>query len=169
MKRKANMLLTTMLAVGLTAGQAMSATVCGVTQNAQGAPVSGVSITVKDASGKVMGQTSTGSKGEYQIDNLEQGTLALFLDSSNAGVKGGSGVLNMAGESKVVNWQVSDASDAVASPGGSCRDPAGALTPAEWAAIGVLGLGVAAGTAAIVWAESGNRSDHHHKPVSPAF
>jgi hypothetical protein len=74
----------------------------------------------------------------------------------------------MAGESKQVNWQVSDASGAVASQGGSCVDPAGALTPAEWAAIGVLGLGVAAGTAAIVWAETGNRSDHRH-PVSPAF
>ena len=58
------MLLTTMLAISLTAGQAMSATVCGVAQNAQGAPVSGCSVTVKDASGKVLGQTTTGSKGE---------------------------------------------------------------------------------------------------------
>src|ERR1700738_3256415 len=168
MKRKATMLLTTMLAISLSAGQAMSATVCGVAQNAQGAPVSGCSVTIKDASGKVLGQTTTGSKGEYEIDNLGQGTLDLFLDPGSAGVQGGSGVLNMQGESKMVNWQVSDASGAVASQGGSCVDPAGALTPAEWAAIGVLGLGVAAGTAAIVWAETGNRSDHRH-PVSPAF
>jgi hypothetical protein len=167
MKRTATMLLTTMLAVSFAAGQAMSATVCGVAQNAQGAPVSGIPITVKDSSGKILGQTTTGSKGEYEIDNLSQGTLDLFLDPS-AGVQGGSGVLDMAGESKQVNWQVSDASGAVASQGGSCVDPAGALTPAEWAAIGVLGLGVAAGTAAIVWAETGNRSDHRH-PVSPAF
>jgi hypothetical protein len=167
MKRKATMLLTTMLAVSFAAGQAMSATVCGVAQNAQGAPVSGISITVKDSSGKVLGQTSTGGKGEYQIDNLSQGTLDLFLEPGS-GVQGGSGVLDMAGESKMVNWQVSDASGAVASQGGTCVDPAGALTPAEWAAIGVLGLGVAAGTAAIVWAETGNRSDHNG-PVSPAF
>ncbi len=168
MKRKATMLLTTMLAISLTAGQAMSATVCGVAQNAQGAPVGGCSITVKDSSGKVLGQTTTGSKGEYQIDNLGQGTLDLFLDPGSSGVQGGSGVLNMAGESKMVNWQVSDASGAVASQGGSCIDPSGALTPAEWAAIGVLGLGAAAGIAAIVWAESGNRSDEE-KPVSPQF
>ena len=167
MKRKATMFLTTMLAVGFAAGQAMSATVCGVAQNAQGSPVSGVSITAKDSSGKVLGQTSTGSKGEYQIGNLSQGTIDLFLEPGG-GVQGGSGVLDMSGESKMVNWQVSDASAAVASQGGSCVDPAGALTPAEWAAIGVLGLGVAGGTAAIVWAETGNRSDHEH-PVSPAF
>jgi hypothetical protein len=168
MKRKATMLLTTMLAISLTAGQAMSATVCGVAQNAQGTPVGGVGITIKDSSGKLLGQATTGSKGEYQIDNLGQGTLDLFLDPGSAGVQGGSGVLNMAGESKMVNWQVSDASGAVASQGGTCADPAGALTPAEWASIGVLGLGVGAGVAAIVWAETGNRHDHK-KPVSPQF
>jgi hypothetical protein len=168
MKRKATMILTTILAVSFAAGQAMSATVCGVTQNAQGSPVSGVSITAKDSSGKVLGQTSTGSKGEYQIDNLSQGTIDLFL-APGSGVQGGSGVLDMSGESKMVNWQVSDASGAVASQGGSCVDPAGALTPAEWAAIGVLGLGVAGGTAAIVWAETGDTRDHEPHPVSPAF
>src|SRR3984893_6454112 len=168
MKRKATMLFTTMLAISLSAGQAMSATVCGVAQNAQGAPVSGCSVTIKDASGKVLGQTTTGSKGEYDIDNLGQGTLDLFLDPGTAGVRGGSGVLNLSGASQMVNWQVSDASGAVASQGGSCVDPSGALTPTEWAAIGVLGLGAAAGVAAIVWAKTGNRSDHRH-PVSPAF
>jgi len=173
MKPKATMLLTTMLAISLTAGQAMSATVCGVAQNAQGAPVGGVGISVKDSSGKMLGQATTGSKGEYQIDNLGQGTLNLFLDPGSAGVQGGSGVLNLAGDSKMVNWQVSDASGAVASQGGTCADPAGALTPAEWAAIGVLGLAAGGGIAAIVWAESGNRSDHEYisapKPVSAEY
>jgi hypothetical protein len=68
----------------------------------------------------------------------------------------------------MVNWQVSDASGAVASQGGTCADPAGALTPAEWAAIGVLGLAAGGGIAAIVWAESGNRSDAP-KPVSAEY
>jgi hypothetical protein len=169
MKRKATMLLTTVLAVGLTAGQALSATVCGVAQNAQGNPVSGVSVTVKDPSGKILGQATTGSQGEYSIDHLGQGTLNLFLESGGAGVKGGSGVLDLSGDSRVVNWQVSDASSAVASQGGVCRDPAGALTPAEWASIGVLGLGVAGGAAAIAWAESGNRGHGEPGPVSPAY
>ena len=168
MRRKATVLFTTMLAISLTAAQAMSATVCGVAQNAQGAPVAGAGITVKDSSGKILGQSTTGSRGEYQIDNLGEGTLDLFLEPGTAGVQGGSGVLNLAGESKMVNWQVSDASGAVASQGGTCADPAGALTPAEWASIGVLGLGVGAGVAAIVWAETGNRHDHE-KPISPQF
>jgi hypothetical protein len=162
------MLLTTMLAISLTTGQALSATVSGVARNAQGAPVSGASITVKDPSGKVLGQATTGGKGEYEIDNLGQGSLDLFLDPGSAGVRGGSGVLNMAGDCKMVNWRVSDASSAVASQGESCVDPPGDLTPAEWAAIGVLGLGAAAGTAAIVWAETGSSHDHE-KPVSSSF
>lgn len=166
MKRKATMLLTTILAVGMAAGQAMSATVSGVAQNPQGTPIGGVGITVKDPSGKVLGHATTGSKGEYEIDNLGQGTLDLFVDPGSAGVQGGSGVLNMADECKMVNWQVSDTASAVASQGGPCLDPPGALTPVEWAAIGVLGLGAAAGTAAIVWAETGNS---HDRVISSSF
>lgn len=166
MKRKATLLLATMLAVSMAAGQAMSATVSGVAQNAQGAPVGGVGITVKDPSGKVLGHATTSSKGAYEIDNLGQGTLDLFVDPGSAGVQGGSGVLNLADECKMVNWQVSDRASAVASQGGPCLDPPAALTPAEWTAIGVLGLGAAAGTAAIVWAETGNS---HDRTISSSF
>lgn len=169
MKTKATMLITTVLAIGLTAGQALSATVCGYAQNPQGAGVSGIGVQVKDSSGKVLGEATTGSKGEYQIDNLSEGTLDLFLLPGASGVQGGSGVLNLAGPSRAVNWQVSDASGAVAAQGGTCDEAAaGALTAAEWASIGVLGLGAAGGIAAIVWAESGNRGDHN-KPISPQF
>ncbi len=160
MKRKATMLLTTMLAVGLTAQQALSATVCGFAQNAQG-PVSGVTVEVKDASGKVLGTGVTGSNGQYSISGLSPGTLDLFVDPSS-GVQGGSGVLDLTGDSRMVNWQVSDSSGAVASQDGICR--AGALTPLEWASIGVLGLAAGGGIAAIVWAETGNRSDHESPP-----
>jgi Carboxypeptidase regulatory-like domain len=159
MKGKATMFLTTMLAIGLTAGQAMSATVCGVVDNAQGQPVSGCPVTVKDSSGKILGQTTTGSDGGYEISNLGQGTLDLFLDPCASGAQGGSGVLNMTGESEKVDWQVPGSSPAVTSQGGSCEG--GGLLPAEWATIGVLGLAAGAGIAAIVWAETGNRSDHN--------
>jgi Carboxypeptidase regulatory-like domain len=165
MKGKATKFLTTMLAIGLTAGQAMSATVCGVVENAQGQPVSGCPVTVKDASGAVLGQTTSGSDGGYQISNLGQGTLDLFIDPCAGGTQGGSGVLDMTGDSRKVDWQVSNASSAVASQGGVCR--AGGLTAAEWASIGVLALAAGGGIAAIVWAETGNRSDK--KPVSPQF
>jgi hypothetical protein len=160
MKLKVTMFLTTMPVINLTIRQAMSATICGVAQNVQGVPIRGIEITVKDSSGKVLGQSTSGSKGEYEIDNLGHGTLDLFLDPGTAGVRGGSGVLNLSGASQMVNWQVSDTSGAVASQDGSCVDPSGALTPTEWAAIGVLGLGAAAGVAAIVWAETGNSHDH---------
>ena len=113
------MLLTTMLAVGLTAGQALSATVCGFAQNAQG-PVSGVTVEVKDASGKVLGTAVTGANGQYSISGLSPGTLDLFIDPSS-GVLGGSGVLDLTGDSRMVNWQVSDSTGAVASQDGVCR------------------------------------------------
>lgn len=169
MKRKTTMFLTTMLAVSMAAGQAMSATVSGVAQNAQGAPVGGVGITAKDPSGKVLGHATTGSKGAYEIDNLGQGTLDLFVDPGSAGVQGGSGVLNIADECRMVNWQVSGTASAVASQGGPCLDPSGPLTPGEWAAIGVLGLGAAAGTAAIVWGVTNSSSGGHQSIISSSF
>jgi hypothetical protein len=168
MKLKVTMFLAAMLVINLTIRQAMSATICGVAQNAQGVPIRGIQITVKESSGKVLGQSTTGDKGEYEIDNLGLGTLDLFLDPGTAGVpRGGSGVLNLSGASQMVNWQVSP-SGAVASQGGSCLDPAGPLAPAEWAAIGVLGLGVPGGVAAIVWAETGN-SEAHQRIISSSF
>ncbi len=163
------MLFTTLLAIGVATSSAMSATVCGVAQNAQGNPVSGASITVKDASGKVLGQTTTGSNGQYEIDNLGQGTLDLFLAPGASGVQGGSGVLDLTGASKMVNWQVASNTGATASQGGECADPPAGLKWDEWAAIGVLGLGVAAGTAAIVWEETGDRRDHPEHPITSGF
>jgi len=161
----------TMLAIGLTAGQAMSAMVCGVAENAQGSPVSGATITVKDASGKVLGQTTTGSNGQYEISNLGTGTLDLFFDPGASGVQGGSGVLDLTGASKMVNWQTSSASAALASQGGACG--AGALGWDEWAAIGVLGVLGAGAIAVIVLGAEGDFGHHHHNhsgsAVSPEF
>jgi hypothetical protein len=166
MRNKATMLLTTILAVGLTASQAMSAQVCGIARNANGDPVAGVPVTVKDASGNVLGQATTGSKGEYQISGLQQGSLDLF--GPGGGILPGSGVLDLAGDSRMVNWQVSAASPAVASQDGVCR--AGALTGAEWAAIGTLGFLGAGAIAVIVLGATGQFDDNdHHQPVSPLF
>jgi hypothetical protein len=166
MKRLASSFLTALLSVGLAASQAMAATVCGVAQNAQGAPLSGATIVVKNSSGQVLGTATTGSKGQYVIDNVANGTLDLFLNTGSPALKGGSGVLNLSGATQAVNWQVSNAANAIASQGGTCLDPpaAGALTGAEWAAIGVLGLGVAAGGATIGYFESENRPDSHQQP-----
>ncbi len=167
MKRAVSRILTIVVSAGLISSQAMAATVCGVAQSPQGTPLSGATVTIKDASGKVLGSGVTDTKGNYAIDNVSNGTLDLFLDTGSATLKDGSGVLNLSGATQAVNWEVSSNANAIASQGGNCVDPPGPLTPAEWASIGVLGLGVAAGGAAIGWAESGNRSDHQHPPFVP--
>jgi hypothetical protein len=170
MRRKLVTVLATVLAVSFTASQALSATVCGVAENTQGNPVSGATIIIKDASGKVLGEATTGSDGSYSVNNLPDANLDLFLTSAIPGAPGGSGVLDLTGRSERVNWQVSDASGAVASQGGPCDDPAGAFTTAEWASVGVLALGVGAGAAAIAWGTSGNHGEHNHKkPMSPTL
>ncbi|MBE3602991.1 carboxypeptidase regulatory-like domain-containing protein [bacterium] len=167
MKRKISRVFTIFVSIGFVASQAMAATVCGVAQNPQGSPLAGATVTVKDPSGKVLGSAVTDGKGNYSIDNVSNGTVDLFLDTGSTALKNGSGVLNLSGATQAVNWEVSSNANAIATQGGSCVDPPGPLTPAEWASIGVLGLGVAAGGAAIGWAESGNRSDHHpHPPMT---
>ncbi len=168
MRHLSSKMLTIVVSIGMLAGQSMAATVCGVAASAQGAPLAGATITVKDSAGKVLGTATTGSKGEYSIDNLANGTLDLFIDTGSPAFKGGSGVLNLAGATQAVNWQVADNTNAIATQGGTCLDPPGPLTTAEWASIGVLGLGVAAGGAAIGWAESGNRTDTTH-PITSSF
>ncbi len=169
MRHVASKLLTVVVSIGMIAGQAMAATVCGVATSAQGAPVAGATVTIKDSAGKILGTATTGAKGEYSIDNLANGTLDLFINTGSATLKGGSGVLNLSGATEAVNWQVAGNTNAIATQGGTCLDPPGPLSPAEWASIGVLGLGVAAGGAAIGWAESGNRSDTQHGPITSSF
>lgn len=160
MKRKAAMLLSTVLAVVVPASQAMSAAICGTADNGQGQPAKGVGITVKNPAGATLGQGTTDDNGNYRIDGLDMGTLNLFLEPGSTGYQGGSGVLDLNDKSKRVNWQLSSASSAVASQAGPCGEAAAALTPLEWGAIGVLGLAVGGGVAAIVWDQTGNRSDH---------
>jgi len=145
MKHNAKILSTTLLAITLATGQAMGAILSGVALDPQGMPVSGILITVRDSAGKILGQTTTGKKGEYEIDNLGKGTLDLSLNPGSAGVQGGSGVLDLTGGCQMVNWQVSNSGRAVASQGGPCPDHRAGLSAAEWAAIGALGIGAGVG------------------------
>src|SRR5271168_615441 len=166
MKRKAAVLLSTVLAVVVPASQAMSAAICGTADDAQGQAAKGVGVTVKNTGGATLGQATTDDNGNYRIDNLEMGTLNLFLEPGSSGFQGGSGVLDLNDKSKRVNWQVSSASSAVASQAGPCADAAAALTPVEWGAIAVLGLAVGGGIAAIVWDQWPPRPDHE-PPEAP--
>jgi hypothetical protein len=168
MKRKAAVLLSTVLAVAMPASQAMSAAICGTADDAQGQPAKGIGVTVKNPAGATLGQGTTDSNGNYRIDGLDQGTLNLFLEPASSGFQGGSGVLDLNDKSKRVNWQVSSASSAVASQAGPCDDPGAALTPVEWGAIAVLGLAVGGGIAAIVWDQWTPRPDHEAPPAPPS-
>jgi len=159
MMRKAAVMLSTVLAVAVPAGQAMSASICGTINDAQGNPASNVGVVVKTPAGATLGQGTTDKNGNYQIDGVATGTEDLFLEPGSSGFQGGSGVLDLNDASKRVNWQLSSSSSAVASQAGPCGDPAAALTPVEWGSIGVLGLAVGGGIAAIVWEETGDRRD----------
>ncbi|HUN56524.1 MAG TPA: carboxypeptidase-like regulatory domain-containing protein [Candidatus Binataceae bacterium] len=158
MRRKAAVVLSTVLALALPVSQAMGAAICGTADDGQGNPAKGVGVIVKSPSGQIEGQGTTDSNGNYRIDGLDMGTLNLFLEPGSSGMQGGSGVLDLNNPSKRVNWQVSTSTSAVASQAGPCEGAA-ALTPLEWGAIGVLGLAVGGGIAAIVWEETGDRRD----------
>jgi hypothetical protein len=160
MRRKAAVVLSTVLAIAVPTSQALAAAICGTADDASGNPAKGVGVTVKSPSGAVEGQGTTDDNGNYRIDNLNMGTLNLFIEPGSSGFQGGSGVLDLNDKSKRVNWQLSNASSAVASQAGPCADGAAALTPLEWGAIGVLGLAIGGGIAAIVWEETGDRRDH---------
>jgi len=151
MRRKAAVVLSTLLAIALPASQAMSAAICGTADDAQGNPAKGVGITVKSPAGQVEGQGTTDNNGNYRIDGVNLGTLNLFLEPGSSGLQGGSGVLDLNDKSKRVNWQLSSTSSAVASQAGPCGEAAAALTPVEWGAIGVLGAATGAAIWAIVW------------------
>ena len=127
MRRKAVVVLSTVLAIALPASQAMSAAICGTADDAQGNPAKGVGVTVKSPSGQVEGQGTTDNNGNYRIDGLDMGTLNLFLEPGSSGLQGGSGVLDLNDKSKRVNWQLSGTSSAVASQAGPCADAAAAL------------------------------------------
>ena len=116
MRRKAAVVLSTVLAIAMPTSQALAAAICGTADDAQGNPARGVGVTVKSPSGAVEGQGTTDDNGNYRIDNLNMGTLNLFIEPGSSGFQGGSGVLDLNDKSKRVNWQLSNASSAVASP-----------------------------------------------------
>lgn len=146
-----------------------AATVCGVVRNAQGQPASGVQIVVKDTSGKTIGQATTDKDGNYSIDGVGKGTLDLFLNPAAAGYKAGSGVLTQtSASSSMVNWQISDATPALAAQTGTCDDPPASFWPfpeeVSLAVLGVAGLGALGSGLYLGFTENGDQK----RPVSPS-
>lgn len=146
------------------ASPAFAATVCGVVQNSQGQPVSGLQVIAKNPSGQVLGQGTTGAKGEYLIQGIQPGTVDLFLDTSNTSYKHGSGVLNLTGASSNVSWEVSDAANALAAQNGTCVDPPAGMSNLEKGSIAVLGIGGAGAIGVTAWGLSSNLSDNNGPP-----
>ncbi|MGH7987619.1 MAG: carboxypeptidase-like regulatory domain-containing protein [Candidatus Binataceae bacterium] len=161
MKLTWTVIASALLTVGLSVAPALSATICGVARNSQGTPVSGATVTVKDGSGKVIGQAVTEKDGHYIINHLNSGPINLFL-SAVANYQAGSGALTLNDVGKSVNWNVSNLAPAMAVAGGTCVDPA-ALTAGDWASIGALGLGAATIAGITTAFLATNQSDH---PVS---
>ena len=160
-------------AVVVVAAPASAATVCGVVHNTQGQPAGGVQIVVKDTSGKAIGQATTDKDGNYLIDGVGKGKLDLFLNPATTGYKAGSGVLTeTSASSSMVNWQISDATPALAAQTGTCDDPPAAFWP--WpeeisiAVLGVAGLGALGSGLYLGFTENGDQQQHVKLPVSPS-
>ena len=144
MKRKG---LIAGIALILASTPTYAAIVCGIATNAQGQPAAGVVVVAKDSAGNILGQATTGADGTYKITGLKNGTIDLFLEPGGSAYKPGSGVLTLTEASRDVNWSLSDAAAANAAQAGTCG--AAALTGAEAASLGVLGVGVAGAGAGI--------------------
>ena len=138
MKPKRMTWLSTLMALFVASTPAWSATVCGIARDAQGQPVAGVQVLIKDSNGQVLGQATTDQSGKYIVNGVDGGTVDLFLEPGATGYKGGTGVLTLTEANGMVNWQVSNAADAAAEQLGTC-DPAG-WTAGEIAVPVVIGL-----------------------------
>lgn len=158
---KTGLVVVVWVVVGSVASPGFCGTLCGAVQNAQGQPINGAQLTVKDPSGLFLGQGTTGSDGGYTIDGILPGTIYLFLDTTSIPpYKPGSGVLDFTEPSNRVNWKVSDAVQASAAFNGTCT----VVGAGEyWPEVG-LAL-ILAGTGGLVyWAVSGGSSSG---PISP--
>jgi hypothetical protein len=93
--------------------------VAGTVVDAQGNPVAGVQITVKDANGNIVGQAVTDPGGQYTVSNLPAGQYTLTLDPLKTGFQGNTVVAFVGGEGLTVNWTVATnaAAIAAAAPG----------------------------------------------------
>ncbi|HJU29744.1 MAG TPA: carboxypeptidase-like regulatory domain-containing protein [Candidatus Binataceae bacterium] len=163
------------LGLTIVAAGANAATICGSARNANGQPVPGVEVVVKDSSGKILGTAVTDQSGSYVIHGISgaSGQLDLFLEPQTTGYRPGSGVLQLASvdPSSNVDWRVSNTSSAMAARTGECADPAG-LSSGEVASIAVLGVGVAASGAGIGFGltQGGDNQGNgeNGKPISPS-
>lgn len=90
------------------------ASVAGVVHDAQQHVVEGVGISAVAQGGRMLGQSTTNSHGEYVINQLPSGPVTLRLDPLNTGFKGADFLTSVDKAGLGVDWTVSSADKATA-------------------------------------------------------
>ena len=151
MKKSGSILLALAFGVGIS-GTAMSASVGGAVASPQGQSVAGVQVIAKDASGHVVGQTSAGTSGSYNISGLQPGNYNFTLDPGSSGFQGQTVASYVGPDGICLNWGVSTTSPAVATaqPGSTCQPIAAGWDTADTVGVAAAALGAGAIAAAVV-------------------
>jgi Carboxypeptidase regulatory-like domain len=152
----------------ITVSSAFCAEIAGTVADPQGHPVSGVKITVQEPAGKVVGQGIADAAGHYSIDGLAPNTYDFFLDPLTTGVKGGSGVSYLDANGLTIDWKVSDAKNALATPGSKQKvagDPFG-MSMEEFVSVTVLATAVVAGGVVGGYGAAGGFGEGHSSSSS---
>lgn len=167
MKKSCSFLLALVMIAGLSA-TALAADVRGVVSNSQGRSVSGLQVVAKNASGQVVGQTTTGAGGVYNISGLQPGNYDFTLEPGTSGLQGQTVASYLGADGLCLNWGASTTAPAVATaqPGAACQP----VAAAGWDTADTVGAGaVLIGGGAIGAAVALSGSDNNHQgPVSPA-
>ena len=166
MKKSGSVLLALAFVVGISTA-ALAASVGGTIGGSQGQSLAGIQIIVKDASGKVVAQTSPSADGAYDITGLPEGNYTFTLDPGSSGVQGQTVSSYVGPDGLCLNWGVSTTSPAVATaqPGATCQAAAFWWDdPSTW--VGVGAILIAGGVIMAVALNIG--PDHEHRSSSTA-
>lgn len=95
-------------------GQQAISTIGGTVLNPQLNPVPGVKISVRDPSGKTVGEAVTDAGGRYCLENVAAGQYQLNLDPLLSPFKGETVVASLGPQNLLVDWFISKAAEAIA-------------------------------------------------------
>lgn len=170
MKRATQRMLQGILMIAvLIGGTAWAADVVGNVLDGQNNAVSGVKINVIDhATGKVVGEGITNSKGLYEITGLSPGKYDFALNPLNTGFQAGTISSEVTNAGLTLNWTVSPlaAASAVGTAGATAAVASTGIGALGVGAIGVSGIGAAVGG---VVAAGGLGGGGGGGPVSPSL
>ncbi len=148
--------LTLLLLVAITIGAGVaSAALCadirGVVVDAAGNRVAGIKVVaMRDRTGEVAGQATSGAKGEYYIPHISPQTYDLALDPLGKPFQPATAVAYVPKQGLAVNWRVSETApaSALAAPLGAGSSVLGAHLAGLITGATGIGAGAAAGLGA---------------------